>query len=96
MTTLRNVLYSFPAIFVIFSAKSQENSFSRDSTEASILKLLLLDQKDISGSLWFVGLIFCLELWSRLFYTLLVEMVFFSSHTILNKWMTSLLLRYMW
>lgn len=30
--------------------------------EASIHKLLLLEQKDIQGSLWFVGLVYCLEL----------------------------------
>lgn len=40
MVTLRNVVYSFPTVFVIFSAKSQENSGSRGNMEASIPKLL--------------------------------------------------------
>lgn len=95
MTTLRHVFYIFPTTFVIFSAKSRENSCSRNYMEASILKLLLLDQKDISGSLWFVGLIYWIEL-CGLFYTLLVEIVFFPRHITLKNWMISSLLRYMW
>lgn len=61
--------YIFPTI-AILSAKSQENSCSSVSMEASILKLLHLDQKDALGSLWFFGLdLLYWALWSRDFCT---------------------------
>lgn len=61
--------------------------------EALILKLLLLDLKDISGSLLFVGLIYCIELCGlETFIPYWLKWHFFPSHTTFKNWITSLLL----
>lgn len=89
-------LYIFPTFFKVISAKFQENSCSMDRMEASILKWLLLDLKDISGSLLFVGLIYCIELCGlETFIPYWLKWHFFPSHTTYKKRITRLLLGYM-